>query len=110
MHIAHTLYCIVLYLFIYIALLAVHTNQKRFQCERPREKRAVLRERKEALGSPVNKMDFRNITTYTLIHEQDRKLLYAYIHKRGIMSLNIIIIFLIGLSITLTIDSVRHLT
>src|SRR6218665_1904926 len=41
------LYCIVLYLYIYIALLAVHTNQKRFQCERPREKRAVLRERKE---------------------------------------------------------------
>src|SRR6218665_12983 len=26
------LYCIVLYLYIYIALLAVHTNQKRFQC------------------------------------------------------------------------------
>ena len=44
---------IVLYLYIYIALLAVHTNQKRFQCERPREKR----ERKEALGSPVNKVD-----------------------------------------------------
>src|SRR6218665_134073 len=34
-------YCIVLYLYIYRALLAVHTNQKRFQCERPREKRAV---------------------------------------------------------------------
>src|SRR6218665_1899592 len=51
------LYCNVLYLYIYIALLAVHTNQKRFQCERPREKRAVLRERKEALGSPVNKVD-----------------------------------------------------
>src|SRR6218665_870291 len=33
------LYCIVLHLYIYIALLAVHTNQKRFQCERPREKR-----------------------------------------------------------------------
>ena len=41
------LYCIV-YIYIYIALLEVHTNQKRFQCERPREKRAVLRERKEA--------------------------------------------------------------
>src|SRR6218665_1034432 len=41
---------IVLYLYIYVALLAVHTNQKRFQCERPREKRAVWRERKEALG------------------------------------------------------------
>src|SRR6218665_1806352 len=50
-------YCIVLYLYIYIALLAVHTNQKRFQRERPRQKRAVLRERKEALGSPVNKVD-----------------------------------------------------
>src|SRR6218665_2924419 len=48
---------IVLYPYIYIALLAVHTNQKRFQCKRPREKRAVLRERKEALGSPVNKVD-----------------------------------------------------
>jgi len=33
--------CIVLYLYIYIALLTVHTNQKRFQCERPREKRGV---------------------------------------------------------------------
>src|SRR6218665_15670 len=52
-----TLYCIALYLYIYIALLAVQTNQKRFQCERPREKSAVLRERKEALGSPVNKVD-----------------------------------------------------
>src|SRR6218665_498182 len=27
------IYCIVLYLYIYIALLEVHTNQKRFQCE-----------------------------------------------------------------------------
>ena len=49
------LYCAVLYLYIFIALLAVHTNQKRFQCERPRERRAVLRERKEALDSPVFK-------------------------------------------------------
>src|SRR6218665_3458030 len=57
MNVCMTLYCIVLYLYIYIALLAVHTNQKRFQCGRPREKRAVLRERKEALGSPVNKVD-----------------------------------------------------
>src|SRR6218665_1979115 len=30
---------IVLFLYIYIALLTAHTNQKRFQCERPREKR-----------------------------------------------------------------------
>jgi len=45
---------IVLYLYIYIALLAMHTNQKRVQCERPR---AVLRERKEAVGSPANKVD-----------------------------------------------------
>ena len=51
------LYCIVLYPYIYVALLAVHTNQRRFQYERPREKRAVLRELKEALGSPVNKVD-----------------------------------------------------
>jgi len=51
--------CIVLYpyIYIYIAPLAVHTNQKHFQCERPREKSAVLREQKEALGSPVNKVD-----------------------------------------------------
>src|SRR6218665_2285419 len=46
-------YCIVLYLYIYIALLEVHTSQKRFQCERPREKRAVLRERKEASGTYI---------------------------------------------------------
>ena len=51
------IHCIVLYLYIYIALLAIHTTQNCFQCERPREKRAVLRERKEALGSPVNKVD-----------------------------------------------------
>src|SRR6218665_928603 len=31
----------VLHLYIYIALLAVRTNQKHCQCERPREKRAV---------------------------------------------------------------------
>ena len=48
---------IVLYLYIYIALLAVHTNQKLFQHERPREEIAVFREWKEALGSPVNKVD-----------------------------------------------------
>jgi len=35
------LYCIALYLYIYTALLDVHTNQKRFQGERPREKRAL---------------------------------------------------------------------
>jgi len=48
-----------LYIYIYIALLTVHTNKKRFHCERPGEKtkRAVLRERKEALGSPVNKVE-----------------------------------------------------
>ena len=49
-------YCILLYLYIYLALHVVHTDEKRFQCERPREKRAVLREQKETLGSsPVNK-------------------------------------------------------
>jgi len=51
------MYCIVLYLYIYIALLTVHTNQKHFQCERPIEKRVVLRERKEALGLPAHKVD-----------------------------------------------------
>src|SRR6218665_3944621 len=37
-------YCMVVYLYIYIALHAVHTNRKLFQCKRPREKRAVLGE------------------------------------------------------------------
>ena len=46
---------IVFYLYIYIELLAVHTNQKRFQCESPREKRTILRERKEGFSSSVNK-------------------------------------------------------
>jgi len=50
-----------LYLYIYIAFLAVaaHTNQKRFQCARHREKKAVLRLRigHLGLGSPVNKVD-----------------------------------------------------
>src|SRR6218665_1107305 len=54
-------YCIVLYRIYtfnnYIALFAANTNQKRFQCERPRGKRAVLRELKEALYSPVNNVD-----------------------------------------------------
>src|SRR6218665_317392 len=48
-------WCIVLYLYIYIPLLAVHTNQKRFQCERPREKRTVCLEREWCvLGSGVS--------------------------------------------------------
>src|ERR1043165_5899834 len=51
------LYCIVLYLSIYIAPLAVHTNQRRSQCERPREKKEVFRQRKEALGPPFNKQE-----------------------------------------------------
>src|SRR5688572_10380041 len=50
-------YCIVLYLSIYIAPLTVHTNQRRSQCERPREKKEVFRQRKEALGPPVNKQE-----------------------------------------------------
>ena len=41
----------------YIVPHAVHTNQKCFQYKRPREKRAVLRERKEALGSQVSQVD-----------------------------------------------------
>src|SRR5688572_28679897 len=48
---------IVLYLSIYIAPLAVHTNQRRSQCERPREKKEVFRQRKEALGPPDNKQE-----------------------------------------------------
>jgi len=38
-HVCTNIHCIVLYLYIYKSLLAVHTNQKRFQCERPREER-----------------------------------------------------------------------
>src|SRR5688572_4801887 len=53
----YILYCIVLYLSIYIASLAVHTNQRRSQCERPKEKKEVFRQRKEALGPPVNKQE-----------------------------------------------------
>ena len=53
----YKMYCIVLYLYIYIALLAVQTNQKRSQFESLREKKAVLREQKDAIGSPVNKVD-----------------------------------------------------
>src|SRR6218665_1353902 len=52
------LYCVVsycIYLYVCIALLTVHNNQKRFQCKIPREMKVVLRERKEAPGSPVNK-------------------------------------------------------
>jgi len=36
------IHCIVLYLYIYIALHAVRTNRKRFQCERPRENRVLI--------------------------------------------------------------------
>ena len=48
---------IVLDRYIYIALPTLHNNQKHFQSKRPREYRAVLRERKQALVSPVNKVD-----------------------------------------------------
>ena len=48
------MYCIYT-VYIYIALLAVHTNQKLFQCERPREKRAVLIERKRHLANQLIK-------------------------------------------------------
>ena len=60
-----TVVSIVSYLYIYITLLAMHTNQKRFQCEIPRDKRAVfviiiiiiLSGRKKTLGSLVSKVD-----------------------------------------------------
>ena len=52
------LYCIVLYLYIYIALLAVHANQKRFQRETQRDESRLKRtKRGRLLGSPVNKVD-----------------------------------------------------
>ena len=60
---------IVLYIYIYIALLTVHANQKRLQCERPRQKRAVLRERKEALGTtPVNKATYVHVILIDAIY------------------------------------------
>ena len=46
-----SVYCIALYLYIYIALLALHASRRRFHCKRPREKKAVFRERLDALGS-----------------------------------------------------------
>ena len=50
----------VLYLYIYIALIECRLHQSEAlpgQGETHREKRAVLKERKEALGSPVSKVD-----------------------------------------------------
>src|SRR6218665_3161018 len=84
-----TMHCIVLYLYIYIALLAVHTNQKRFQCERLREKRGVVRyvgvrlqttiilaaadrlhrEKSSLLGAQV-KVDYNNRCVNRQTHEQ----------------------------------------
>lgn len=45
--------CIVLYLYIYIAPLTAHTNQRRFQCQKPRIREWPWKNEK-ALGSPVN--------------------------------------------------------
>ena len=36
------MHCIVLHLYIYTALLEVHTNQMRFQCERSERRENVL--------------------------------------------------------------------
>jgi hypothetical protein len=33
----------------------MHANQRRFQCESPKKKKAALRQRNEALGPPINK-------------------------------------------------------
>jgi len=41
--------CIVLYLYIYIALLAGHTNQKRFRARDPERREQSLIERKEVI-------------------------------------------------------------
>ena len=46
---------IVLHLNIYIAPLALYSSQRRFQCERPSERRGVLREERKVLGSSVIK-------------------------------------------------------
>jgi len=53
-----TMYCIV-YIYIYIAVLEEHTNQKRFQCERPKEKRAVSNYVSQMLKSMVHKATFQ---------------------------------------------------
>ena len=47
---------VVLYLYIYIALLAVHTNQKRFQGERPRENELSARS-----SRPLRSADHRDL-------------------------------------------------
>ena len=47
-------YFILFYLRIYKAPLTVQPNQRRFQCERPLEKRKVLRERAETEVPPYN--------------------------------------------------------
>ena len=53
------LYCIVLSLYTYIAFLAVHTNQKRFQCERPREESSLKRTKRDT-WLPVNNEELVN--------------------------------------------------
>src|SRR6218665_2180918 len=54
-------FCIVLYcivsIHLYSAACSAHQSEALPVRETQREKRAVLRERKEALGSPVNKVD-----------------------------------------------------
>ena len=35
----------------------MHTNQRRSQCERPKEKKTVLRQRKEVLGPPARRAE-----------------------------------------------------
>lgn len=48
---------VVLYLLIYVVPLTVHLNRRRFQHERPREKKSpevVLREREDPSGSQFN--------------------------------------------------------
>src|SRR6218665_1568967 len=52
------LYCIVsIHLYSTSCSVTVYSNQKRLQCKKPRDKRAVLREVKEALGAPVSIVD-----------------------------------------------------
>ena len=48
----------VMYLWIYVAPLTVQANQMCFQCERPREKRAILREKNRGNWKPRRNSNF----------------------------------------------------
>ena len=80
-----SIYCIVLHLYIYTAPLAVHTNQKRFQCERPKEKSTYI---------TTNIYAYICATIHTYMH------IYIHIQLKGIQTIhefiNSYIIYVVG--------------